>query len=224
MPYAYCFQQWSNLKFKLNKNVIFGFFSYDGVPLLQDLVVLAQGRQEDQRGDVFETVDPLPALRLLTSHVHDPEGRETRSVFQNGPAATPPRRRPSPQRDGLDGEGVVVDACGGESHPQHVLLRGDVVQGGDPVQVVHVAEAGEGRKVRFEGRRWRNETAIKGPERPADTRPRTGGGFIAATDGRCNQFMLTARLLSSSQHNDPSCWVNTGRTTGGGVSGPREVN
>lgn len=46
--------------------------SVDGLSLLQDLVVLAERRQEDERGDVFKTVDPLPALRLLTANIHDP--------------------------------------------------------------------------------------------------------------------------------------------------------
>lgn len=40
--------------------------------LLQDLVVLAEGGQEDEGGDVFETVNPLPSLRLLTANVHNP--------------------------------------------------------------------------------------------------------------------------------------------------------
>lgn len=56
--------------------------SYNGFSLLQDLVVLAEGRQEDERGDVFKAVDPLPALRLLTAHVHDPDGKETGSSFK----------------------------------------------------------------------------------------------------------------------------------------------
>lgn len=50
--------------------------SYDGFSLLQNLVVLAEGSQEDERGDIFKTVDPLPALRLLTAHVHNPDGVE----------------------------------------------------------------------------------------------------------------------------------------------------
>lgn len=45
----------------------------------KDLVVLAQGGQEDEGGDVFKAVDPLPTLRLLTAHVHNPVGgRRTR--------------------------------------------------------------------------------------------------------------------------------------------------
>lgn len=33
-----------------------------------------------------------------------------------------------------------MDARGGESNSQHVLFRGDVVLGGDAVQIIHVAE------------------------------------------------------------------------------------
>ena len=36
--------------------------SYNGFSLLQDLVVLAEGGQEDEGGDVFKTVNPLPTL------------------------------------------------------------------------------------------------------------------------------------------------------------------
>lgn len=39
-----------------------------------------------------------------------------------------------------------MDARGGESNPQHVLLSGDVVRGGDAVQVTHVAEKEEKRR------------------------------------------------------------------------------
>lgn len=50
--------------------------SYDGFSLLQDLVILAEGGQVDERGDIFKTVDPLPALRLLPSHIHNPDAVE----------------------------------------------------------------------------------------------------------------------------------------------------
>lgn len=33
-----------------------------------------------------------------------------------------------------------MDACSGESNSQHVLLCGDIVWGGNAVQVTHVAE------------------------------------------------------------------------------------
>lgn len=46
----------------------------------------------------------------------------------------------SPERDGPDSEGVVMDARGGEPNPQHVLLCGDVVGRSDALQVAHVAE------------------------------------------------------------------------------------
>lgn len=55
--------------------------SYNGFSLLQDLVVLAEGRQEDERGDVFETVNPLPTLRLLTAYVHNPDGMKGKQTF-----------------------------------------------------------------------------------------------------------------------------------------------
>lgn len=54
--------------------------SYDGFSLLQHLVVLAEGSQEDERGDIFKTVDPLPPLRLLAAHVHNPDGVERKQV------------------------------------------------------------------------------------------------------------------------------------------------
>lgn len=44
----------------------------NGFSLLQDLVVLAEGGQEDEGGDIFKAVNPLPTLRLLTAHVHNP--------------------------------------------------------------------------------------------------------------------------------------------------------
>lgn len=52
--------------------------SYDGFFLLEDLVVLAEGGQEDERGDVLKTVDPLPTLWFLTAHVHDPGRKDVR--------------------------------------------------------------------------------------------------------------------------------------------------
>lgn len=53
--------------------------SHIGLSLLQDLVVLAEGGEEDEGGDVLKTVNPLPTLRLLSAHIHNPvrggEGR-----------------------------------------------------------------------------------------------------------------------------------------------------
>lgn len=40
-----------------------------------------------------------------------------------------------------------MDARGGESDSQHILLSGDVVRGSDAVQVSHVAEGEEGQCV-----------------------------------------------------------------------------
>lgn len=39
-----------------------------------------------------------------------------------------------------------MDARSGEPNSQHVLFCGDIVQGCDPVQIIHVAEAGKGKK------------------------------------------------------------------------------
>lgn len=36
-----------------------------------------------------------------------------------------------------------MDACGGESNSQHILFCGDVVWGGDAVEISHVAKREE---------------------------------------------------------------------------------
>lgn len=46
--------------------------SYYCLSFLQDLVVLAEGGQEDEGGDIFKAVNPLPTLWLLTTYVHNP--------------------------------------------------------------------------------------------------------------------------------------------------------
>ena len=86
------------------------------VRLDEDLVVLAQRRQEHDRGHVLEAVDPLAALGPLAAHVHHPE------------------------RDVLQHEGVLDDAGGGHAHPEHVLLRRQVVGQRYPVHGLQVAE------------------------------------------------------------------------------------
>lgn len=45
-----------------------------------------------------------------------------------------------PEGDLLHAEGVIVDACGGESDSQHVLGCWDVVWGRDTVQICHIAK------------------------------------------------------------------------------------
>lgn len=45
-----------------------------------------------------------------------------------------------PEGDLLHSEGIIVDACGGESDSQHVLRCGDVVWGCDTVQICHIAK------------------------------------------------------------------------------------
>lgn len=46
--------------------------SYNSLFFLQDLIILAKGSQEDERGDVFKTVNPFPTFWLLTSNVNNP--------------------------------------------------------------------------------------------------------------------------------------------------------
>lgn len=60
------------LKGKKNKS------SYYGVSLLQNLVVLAERGQEDEGGDVFKAVDPLPTLWFLTADIHNPAREKER--------------------------------------------------------------------------------------------------------------------------------------------------
>lgn len=148
--------------------------SYNAFSLLQDLVVLAEGSQEDEGGDIFETVNPLPTLGFLASHVHDPGRRQERETIreqagrsfpiftdlgllsltpgspevvekrccarQSAVSLFPEQGDASPQRDLVEGESVVMDACGGESDPQHVLLCRDVLGHSDAFQVTHVAK------------------------------------------------------------------------------------
>lgn len=54
------------------------------VVLFQALVVLAKGRQVDEGNDVLEAVDPLLALRLLPTDIHDPKGDQ--GAASQGPA------------------------------------------------------------------------------------------------------------------------------------------
>lgn len=42
-----------------------------------------------------------------------------------------------------------MDARSGESNSQHILFCGDIVHGGDSVEIVHVAEAQKGKKESF---------------------------------------------------------------------------
>ena len=47
-------------------------FSYRGLVLVEDLVVLGHGDAEDDGRHVLEAVDPLLPLRPLTPHVKQP--------------------------------------------------------------------------------------------------------------------------------------------------------
>ena len=69
----------------------------------EHLVVLAERRQEHDRRDVLEAVDPFAALGPLAAHVHHAK------------------------RDVLEHERVLDDARRWHAHPQHVLLGRQVV-------------------------------------------------------------------------------------------------
>ena len=63
--------------------------------------------------------------------------------LQNAPAYVP-------EDDLVDGEGILIDASGGNTHAQNVLVRGKKVGSTDSVQVIQVAVCahnGEGRGV-----------------------------------------------------------------------------
>lgn len=48
------------------------FWAYIILTLIKDLIVLAERRQENDGGDILETVNPFPPLWTLTAHVHHP--------------------------------------------------------------------------------------------------------------------------------------------------------
>lgn len=76
-----------------------------------------------------------------------------------------------------------MDARGGESNTQHILLHRDVIGGRDAVQITHVADEKE------------KEVAIKKRRREWNESTSTGNRhFMASVDTSC--LMLTARLLS----------------------------
>ena len=62
---------------KIKKNILtlghtYKLFSYRGLVLVEDLVVLGHGDAEDDGRHVLEAVDPLLPLRPLPSHVKQP--------------------------------------------------------------------------------------------------------------------------------------------------------
>lgn len=47
-----------------------GFWAYIFLILKKNLIVLAEGRQKDDGGYAFKTVDPFPPLWTLTTNIH----------------------------------------------------------------------------------------------------------------------------------------------------------
>src|SRR5690242_1277704 len=87
----------------------------DGLVLEQQLVVLGDGDQEEDRGDVLKAVDPLLALRSLTTNVEHAVGQVA------------------------DDEGSLGDTSCLDTRAQDILVVGNVVGGGDAVNRVEVA-------------------------------------------------------------------------------------
>lgn len=81
----------------------------DGLVFEQKLVVLGDGDQEQDGGDVLEAVDPLLSLRSLTTDVEHAVGQVA------------------------DDEGSLGDTGGLDTRAQDVLVVGDVVGGGDAI-------------------------------------------------------------------------------------------
>ena len=61
-----------NLGFAFCRFLYMFIFSYRGLVLVEDLVVLGHGDAEDDGRHVLEAVDPLLPLRPLTPHVKQP--------------------------------------------------------------------------------------------------------------------------------------------------------
>lgn len=97
----------------------FGFFHPVLVVALdEDLVVLGEGDEEHDGGDVLEAVDPLPTLGALSSDIHHTED------------------------DLVEVEGVLDDASRGNTNTEDVLLCGEVIGLGEAVEVAQVVFGG----------------------------------------------------------------------------------
>ena len=81
----------------------------DSLVFEQQLVVLGDGDQEKDRGNVLEAVDPLLSLGTLATNVEHAVGQVT------------------------DDEGSLGDTSGLDTRPEDILVIGDVVGGGDAV-------------------------------------------------------------------------------------------
>ena len=67
------------------------------------LIVFADGDEEEDDGDIFETVDPFLSFGTLTSHIEHSVGEV------------------------LDVEGCFGDTCRLDSSAQYVLIGGEIV-------------------------------------------------------------------------------------------------
>jgi len=88
----------------------------DGLVLEQQLVVLGDGHQEQNGGDVLEAVNPLLTLRTLTTHVEHPV------------------------RQIADDEGGLGDTGSLDTRAEDILVGGEVVWLGDAVNGIKVAK------------------------------------------------------------------------------------
>lgn len=114
------------------------FSAYVILALVEDLIVLADRCQEDDGGDILETVDPLPPLGALATHIYHP-GHSRRSLSAVSLFLFPCGAEKLPEDDFGKMEGVLDDARRGDPDPQDVLQGGHVRRGRDSVQVIQVA-------------------------------------------------------------------------------------
>jgi hypothetical protein len=108
----------------------------DGLIFEQQLVVLRDGDQEENGGDVLEAVDPLLSLRSLTTDVEHAVGQVAND------------------------EGGLGDTSRLDTRAEDILVVGDVVGGGDAVDRVEVAASVSMRWVnwRFRGAHYLAES------------------------------------------------------------------
>ena len=87
----------------------------DALVLIQHLIVLAQGDQEDQRSDVLEAVNPLLSLRALTANIEETVGELT------------------------DAEGSLRNTGRLDTRAENVLVSGQIAGVGHAVNGIEVA-------------------------------------------------------------------------------------
>lgn len=88
----------------------------DRLVLEEELIVLGDGDEEEDCGDVLEAMDPLLPLRALSTDVEH-------AICQVA-----------------NDEGRLGDTRGLDTRPEDILVVGDVVWGGDAIDGVEVAE------------------------------------------------------------------------------------